>query len=688
MPTVTGPDTAGMAIATHGFRMMLLIGSAVALLAGGAAVNAEPAPSDLPAFPGAQGAGATTPGGRGGTVYKVTRLDDYGEDEQPIPGTLRHAVEQDHPRSVVFGVGGTLRLERPLIVKHPNLTVAGNTAPFPGITITAYPTMVRADHVVLRYLRFRLDVDVMRERFRQGLDSGWDCIDAANCEYVIFDHLSASHSVDETISFSGEVDHVTLSHSIAAYSLRSVFHDYYFERGPDHPYTQTHNLGGLMAYLGKPDRHATASSIYNIWAHHDRRMPGLSAGRNDPRNLMSHIDIRNSVMYNWKSNAAGIETGDVERSRYHVNFVGNYLKPGPNTPEHRRDAGLKVMGHNRVYLEGNVHDDDAQAGRSTKQAKLLLDRGVKQGAWSRELDEPLPTPAVETILSPELEQLANVSVGASLPARDSVDARVITEINEGTGKHPFADLKVDESPQVPRLPTVRHVYAGHDDPFPVWWKLRHGLQAETTIDPHADADGDGYTNIEAYMHGLPLKGDPLDSTDARRNRNPLADPSRQRWTPAVDPSSLPDAWTGQDQGLTIHSRADGLVIIFIENPATPESKSAPGKSDASDGLTDSERAVVLAFPTPQTLSGVRLVENRAGDDADGDELSVVRVEGLRGWPDRWRVLAGADEPISTDAGPTVTIPEAKRAPYAAYRLVFPADRDESQPLPQPIMAAP
>lgn len=188
----------------------------------GQTANSDNSDDELPAFPGARGAGSTTPAGGGGEVYKVTSLEDYGDDEEPIPGTFRHAVEQEGPRLVVFGVGGAIRLKRPLIIENPRLTVAGNTAPFPGITVTAYPTMVRADDVVLRYLRFRLDVEVMRERFADEQDSGWDSINASRCENVVFDHISASHSVDETISFSGHVDDVTLSHSISAYSLRST----------------------------------------------------------------------------------------------------------------------------------------------------------------------------------------------------------------------------------------------------------------------------------------------------------------------------------------------------------------------------------------------------------------------------------------------------------------------------------
>ena len=653
-----------------------------------AAEKGGPPAAALPAFAGAQGAGATTPGGRGGTVYKVTSLADYGEDEQPIAGTLRHAVEQAGPRTVVFAVGGTLRLKRPLIITEPYLTVAGNTAPFPGVMVTAYPTAVRADHVILRYLRFRLDVAVMRQRFAQEKDSGWDSLGATRCENVIFDHLSGSHSVDETISFSGEVDDVTLSHSIMAYSLRSVFHDYYFSRGPNDRLTRTHNLGGLVAYLGKHDSHAMASSHHNVWAHHDRRMPGMSAGRGDPKNLISYIDIRSSVMYNWKSNAAGIETGDVDRSRYHMNFVGNYLKPGPTTPGNRRYAGLTVMGFNRVYLEANVHHAFARKDQPTPQKKLLLDRGRLPAGQSRLLDKPLPTPAVATELPPTLAQLANQTVGASIPCRDSVDHRTIRDIFEGTGHHPFADMDKNTAPPLPALPTVRHVYASDDDPFPIWWKLAQGLAAGAAIDPLADADGDGYTNIEAYMHGLPLRAEAVDWTQPKNNRNPLA---------AAEPYDLPldvglpakvRGWTN-DAG-TVHATPRGLFVMAgsvgkVDGQArgvwaivddSPDYWAAGRGDDAVAGPAGARHAdgpaLVLAFVAPQRLTGIRIARPHPDIYAAAHDPARVRVQGLAGWPSHWTDLVEVDvAALSGDQrAHTIAIPADQQAPFAAYRIVI------------------
>jgi len=543
--------------------------------------------------------------------------------------------------------------------------------------------------VILRYLRFRLDVAVMRERFRQRQHSGWDSVGASRCEYVVFDHISGSHSVDETISFSMNVDRVTLSHSISAYSLRSVFHDYYFSRGVGYYLTKNHNLGGLIAYLGRRDRHATASSIFNVWAHHRQRMPGMSAGRGDRKNLMAYIDIRHNVMYNWHSHPAGIEAGDIERSRYHVNLVGNYFKPGPNTSKSSRFVGLTVMGHNRVYLAGNVHDDDAQAGRSTTQRKLLRDHGRLQGGGGRILDTPLPTMPVSALPVPTLAAIADDTVGASLPCRDSVDALVIRDVHEGTGHHPFVDLTRDNSPPVPALPTVRHVYAAEDDPFPVWWKLSQGLAADARIDPLADADGDGYTNIEAYMHGLPLRGNPVNRHKPEHHYNPLARPAGYRWKAA--PAASGDrakGWTNSRRGETIHSRPDGLVVMAgaaahnaphgCRNVSTDEGYWSPGDPDQGIEGPDGARgsagpALVMAFPMPQRLKGIRIAKPHPEAFGAKHDPRHVRVQGLRGWPADWVPLATFENVAPFSAGKLsrdFIIAESHRAYFSAYRIEF------------------
>ncbi len=138
----------------------------------------------VPAFPGAEGYGAMTRGGRGGRVIAVTNLNDSGQ------GSLRAAVEAEGPRIVVFRISGTITLESRLRISNPYITIAGQTAPGDGVTIRKYQLQIAADEVVIRYIRVRL-----------GGESGDDA-DAISSRYhknIILDHVSASWSVDETV---------------------------------------------------------------------------------------------------------------------------------------------------------------------------------------------------------------------------------------------------------------------------------------------------------------------------------------------------------------------------------------------------------------------------------------------------------------------------------------------------------
>jgi pectate lyase len=141
--------------------------------------------NEIPAFPGAEGCGRLAVGGRGGTVYRVTSLGDSG------PGTLRAAVEARGPRTVIFDLGGTIRLETPLVIRHGQITLAGQTAPGGGITLRDQPLMVQADDVVVRYIRSRLGDESNTEADAISINSG---------RRIILDHVSASWSVDETLS--------------------------------------------------------------------------------------------------------------------------------------------------------------------------------------------------------------------------------------------------------------------------------------------------------------------------------------------------------------------------------------------------------------------------------------------------------------------------------------------------------
>jgi len=613
----------------------------------------------IPAFPGAQGAGTKTPGGRGGKVYTVTRLDDYGEDEAPVPGTFRYAMEEIGPRIVVFGVSGNIHLDRPLIVDNPYLTVAGNTAPFPGVSIIG-PTSIQADHVLLRHLRFRLDVDWLRERVQKGQRADFDSVNATRAEYVVFDHLSGSHSVDETISMT-RVDRVTHSNSIMAFSLRSAFHGY----GPSY---REHNFGGIFGgYNGKEDRNATASSHHNVWAHHARRMPGLSSA-DDPDIMPIYIDVRNSVMYNWYNNAAGVEAPyeSLNRHNLHLNFIGNYLKPGPDTPARNRYAGVTVRGpKTKLYLADNVHDDWPRLGQKEawpSQRTLVAFRpGYNHPLAGHFLETPAEVPPVNTDPNPLLEEIADDAVGASLPARDSIDYQAIQDVIHGTGKQVYADLEENTAPPLPKLPEIHHVYNSNDDVFPAWWKWEQGLKEKA--DPNEILqDQNGYTLVEAYLYGMDLNNE----ASSRKNSYSF-----------FDGQNITEGWANRERNETLYSSPQGVVVMASSTATGPEDRGCRFVLEDSDkhwqsgsgpiaehpGVSDAEHSLIFGFPHPVAFERVVI---------KGD-ISSVRVQGLLGWPDHWIDLGETRVSKNTKRNGEsleIYLSQSRQKPFSAYRLIY------------------
>jgi hypothetical protein len=193
-----------------------LLNSVSKLVVAGCVATASICHAQLPAFPGAIGQGSISVGGRGGDVYRVTNLLDYKSSEPAIAGSLRHAISTaSGPRTIVFDVGGSLKLSRPLSINKDQLTIAGQTSPT-GITVWGYPTSLSGvDDVVVRHMRFRTgDFNVMTANpdgsptnpvgGNGNMDLLGDSADGINVtsgsNRVILDHVSASWSLDETLS--------------------------------------------------------------------------------------------------------------------------------------------------------------------------------------------------------------------------------------------------------------------------------------------------------------------------------------------------------------------------------------------------------------------------------------------------------------------------------------------------------
>jgi len=244
----------------------------------------------VPAFPGAEGFGRYTNGGRGGVVYHVTTLDDNDD-----PGSLRYACIQRGARTIVFDVCGTIFLRKPLIVNKDSCTIAGQTAPGDGICIADFPVKIQADNVIVRYMRFRLGA-------RRADKHEGDALGAMDHHNIIIDHCSMSWSVDECCSVYGGKN-ITVQWCIVSQSMVNGGHS----KG-------AHGYGGNWGGAG-------ATYAHNLIVHHASRTPRF--GPRPKTQGSERVDFRNNVIYNWAGE--GCYGGEA----MNVNIVNNYYKPGP-----------------------------------------------------------------------------------------------------------------------------------------------------------------------------------------------------------------------------------------------------------------------------------------------------------------------------------------------------------------------
>lgn len=426
----------------------------------------------LPAFPGAEGFGAHSVGGRGGRVIEVTNLNDDG------PGSLREAIEVNEPRIVVFRVSGYIELESNLTIRNPYITIAGQTAPGDGICLKNYMLGVSADHVIVRYLRVRPGDNEEVE-----VDGLW----VSRGRNIIIDHCSVSWGVDETLSVaSDDVDlgNVTIQWCMITESLNCAIHS----KG-------CHGYGSLVR--GGWGNGYTFH--HNLYAHHRGRSPRPGNYNNhniDPNGLI--FDFRNNVVYNWSGSYAGYNA-DVD-SVTGMNFIGNYYIQGPDS------SGNYAFREQCPYSKAYFSDNWMDGNRPRDPWSLVRFDGFSQ-TWiaAYELLEPIIVPPVGTDDGLTAYELVLADAGTTFPQRDAVDVRVVDDVINGTGGI------IDDEDEVGGWPELESdsppVDTDHDGMSDDWERVCC-LDPYDSSDASGDRDGDGYTNIEEYINWIPL-GEPL-----------------------------------------------------------------------------------------------------------------------------------------------------------------------------------
>ncbi|MDR0833419.1 MAG: pectate lyase [Candidatus Symbiothrix sp.] len=446
----------------------------------------------VPAFAGAEGGGMYTTGGRGGKVLYVTNLSDDGS-----AGTLRWAVKQKYPRTILFKVSGVIYLNSRLNITSGDLTIAGQTAPGDGICIANHGVVVRADNVIIRYLRFRMGDRTKSED---------DALGGVRTHNVIIDHCSMSWSTDECASFYANVD-FTMQWCLITESLRRSVHD----KG-------SHGYGGIWG--GK-----NASFHHNLLSCHDSRNPRFDHSylyneQFPESKYRGNVDFRNNVIYNWgANNCYGGEGGK-------FNMINNYYKPGPASKpkttffinsygqgkDNRGDGEWHDLGHPVLYMSGNQFEGNP--GNINKDNRAGI-RFAKGGTESKALKTPLLINGVETghtttQSAQKAFDLVLKYAGACL-SRDAVDLRAATDARNGTvsihdGGNGSANGLIDTQEAVGGWPVYHALPAPVDtdnDGIPDEWEDAHELNRNDASDALLiSKNNSGYTYLEIYLDDL------------------------------------------------------------------------------------------------------------------------------------------------------------------------------------------
>ncbi|WP_231490928.1 polysaccharide lyase family 1 protein [Pedobacter sp. Leaf170] len=468
-------------------------------------------PNDLPqaeivAFPGAEGGGAYSFGGRGGRVIVVKNLNDSG------PGSLRDACEQGGARIVVFNVSGIIRLKTPLIIRAPYITISGQTAPGDGVCVAGESVWLNTHDVIVRFMRFRRG-----ETFVGRRD---DAIGGNPVGNIMIDHVSASWGLDENMSMyrhmyndsTGKIEdklgtvNITIQNSIFSEAL-----DYW-----NHAFGST--LGG-----------ENCAFVRNLWADNGARNPSI--GWN------GIFNFANNVVFNWNNRST--DGGDYTAQ---YNIINNYYKPGPVTelkdpisyrilkPESGRSK-LPYVVFGRAHVEGNIIEGNEKVTKDNwnggvqledKKGNLMSYEQASPYFAAMRVKKPFPMPKISIIPTLQAKDFVLTNVGATLPKRDPVDARVIKQVRTGIIEvHPDAKPSafqfehrrlpgdsykqgiITEISQVGGYPEYKGTpYKDSDnDGLPDAYESKNGLNPKDASDA-AKITKTGYSNIENYLNSV------------------------------------------------------------------------------------------------------------------------------------------------------------------------------------------
>jgi hypothetical protein len=442
----------------------------------------------LPAFPGAEGAGKYTRGGRGGVVVEVTNLLDDASGN--TVGSFRWAQKQNvGAKTIVFKVSGTIHLVDALSFARGDVTIAGQTAPGDGICIADYPVTIGKKNIIMRHIRFRLgDIGITRTGYASSAADAVNSSGGANADSIIIDHCTASWSIDEAATFKN-MTHFTMQNCMISEPLNNSDHS-----------GELHGYGGIWGGVN-------ATFHHNLFAHCSSRNCRFNGSRQYSAGEKDTVDYRNNVIYDW-----GINTVNGGEGGFY-NIVNNYYKPGPGTNAAVFTRTLNpykdaTLPYGKYYMTGNVMTSSA---------------AITENNWLGVKMEDGLTPLADTGLSKNTYQIKTYHVtthtaedaytyvlknaGATLPRRDAVDTKIMNDVINGTGGiidcqggfPAFTDTsltKVAWPELASRTPAADADHDGMADE----WELQRGLNPAVAADRNG-ISSNGYTHLENYLNG-------------------------------------------------------------------------------------------------------------------------------------------------------------------------------------------
>ena len=458
----------------------------------------------IPAFPGAQGGGMYSFGGRGGRVLVVTNLNDDG------PGSFREACETAGPRTILFNVSGIIQLKDRIRIRAPYITIAGNTAPGDGVCIAGNTVELETHDIIIRHMRFRRGATDASDRN--------DSFGGNPIGNLIIDHVSASWGLDENMSMyrhmytppDGSKDlklptvNITIQNSIFSEALNTYHHAF------------GSTIGGL-----------NSTFHHNLWA--------CNTGRNPSVGMYGDFTFANNVLFNYRHRT--IDGGD---HRSNFNIINNYFKPGPGTPQTAvayrilkpESERSKTVFDNfgKAYVEGNVVEGYPEVSKDNWAGGVQPDSKAEVSSVlpSIRVNEPFPHAELAIEEARAAFERVLAQAGATLPVRDAVDRRVIEMVRTGkvgavkiassssakAAEVGYAQQWIDELAasvelgyitdpiEVGGYPEYRgEPYTDSDrDGLPDTWETTHGLDPHNPADATEDRDGDGYSHVEDFIN--------------------------------------------------------------------------------------------------------------------------------------------------------------------------------------------